>query len=139
MSFQAGFDKNATWTPDTDGGATTLCITGWTVDDGGDIIDVTSTCHAGKQAFIAGIQRMNGTINAFLDSDTLPSAVGIKFGAKGNLLVKAATSSFAIHIIIEKVSYQCEVNGAVKFTFSYKSDALLSSGAITAGSISYPG
>ena len=141
MSFQSGADKGVTWTPDSTGTPVTICITQWSVDDGGDIIDVTSTCHDGKQAFIAGIQRMNGSVTGFIEATNLPSDIGLKFGAKGTLGVRLTTGTpnrgFTIHVIIEKVTVNSAVNGAVNFQFSYKSDALNAAGA-TVTSITYP-
>ena len=139
MSFVAGYNLGVTWTPDTGGGAS-LCVTGWSPSDGGDLVDVTNTCTNAHQAFIAAIKRTSVNVTAFVNSAVVPSSVNIKFGVKGIIALQFGTStSYSIHCIIEKVNYQSTVNGALQYNFDVKSDALNADGSYNTSPITYPG
>lgn len=137
MSFVAGYDKGVTWQPDG-GAAITICITGWTVDDTGDLVEVTNTCSRRWQAFLAAINRGGVNVTAFFDSAQVPSTANIKFGVKGTIGVSTgAATAWSIHCIIEKVNYKSTVNGVVEYNFDVKADSLKTDGTYT-DAITYP-
>lgn len=125
MPFQPGYNKTATFTPDS-GSASVLVVTGWTLKDGGDVLEVTSTVHSGLDAYIAGISRIDGNVTAYVDSSALWNAAnpGILFGAKGTLSPHVGSSTnWIVHVIVAAVNWSSVVNGVVSYNFDYKSDA----------------
>ena len=124
MSFQAGFDKGCTFTPDDGGKGTTLRVTAWNVEDGADAPEVTHTGTNGQQAFVAGITRAAFSISANYDSAETPFTIGIRGGKKGTFTFSTGGPELSMHVIIEKVPYQNAVAGVVSFTAQGKSDAL---------------
>lgn len=131
--FQAGYDKGITWGQDGGAAPAPVNITGWDVDDGGDLVDISHTGTKGRQAFIAALGRGGVNITAFFDSGQVPSSIGIKFGTKGTLTVQNGSSNpWSVHVIIEKVHWSSRVNGAVGYNFDVKSDAIDSTGKVVA-------
>lgn len=126
MAFQAGYNKGATFDLDPAGGPVTLSILGWTVEDGGDVLEITHSESGGNDAYLAGISRMPGNVTANIDAAALPNAAspGIVFGAKGTITLNVGSSSpWSIHIMISKVHWASEVKGLVTYNFDYVSDS----------------
>jgi hypothetical protein len=126
VAFQAGYDKGVTFDLDPAGSPATLQVTGWTVEDGGDVLETTHTGSGGNDAYIAGISRVPGNVTANVDAAALPNAAspGVVFGAKGTLTCAVGGSTpWSIHIMISKVHWASTVNGLVTYNFDYVSDS----------------
>lgn len=135
--IQLGFDKGITWGPDG-GAGVPVNVTGWGVDDGGDLVEVTHTGTGGQQAFLAGIQRCGGNCTFWFDTDNAPTAIGLRFGVKGTITVNTGTGTpWSLHVSIEKVGHRSTVNGAIGVDVAIKSDAINTSGGIV-NSVTYP-
>ncbi len=113
-------------------GGTTLNITGFSLEDGGDLLEITHTGTVARQAFIAGIARGEGNVTANTDSAVLPSAT-MRFGTKGTLTCDiGGATPWSFSIIIAKVHYASTVNGISNYNFDWKSDATTAGGTMTA-------
>ncbi len=135
-----GYDKGITW--QLDGGSVIpFCIVGWDLDDTGDLIEVTSTCTGGGQAFLAGIQRTGVDFQANFDINNIPTkgGTGIRFGAKGTISCQTGASPWAVHVSIASVKWKSTVNGVVSYGLTAKGDALMADGTTVAIVQGYPG
>lgn len=119
MAFVAGKSCPVTWNPVTgDGSYYTLNVTGHDWEEAYQKADVTSTGHAGLEAFIVTI--LGGTGNVRLKHQTTvnpPSAVKVYAGSSGIMrFFVTSTNYIPVPGTILKVNYKSEVQGAVEYS-----------------------
>lgn len=93
-------------------------VTGHSLNDTGDKLDVTNTGHNGKQHLIPGIQRARGNITRIVDGDNIPN---YSFGQK----VVANFSYGEIRLLdsmITSVNWASAVNGTVTVNCDVEQD-----------------
>lgn len=136
--YVPGFSAGVTWTPDG-GGAVPVAVTGWDVDDGGDLSDVSSTLTAGQQGLLACLQRGGGSVSLNFNAAQIPtSGLGIRFGSKGTFTFATGTTNpWICHVSIASVKHKSVVNGVVSLSIDVKTDALTASGSVVQA-MSYP-
>lgn len=112
MPFIPGWSIGATF----DG--TAVCITNGEYDNIVDLLDVTGSCHSGKQALIAGIQRDTISFTMNFNSDATPQAMGISAG--GAHTIAFPSLNISIPCRIERVGWKTVVNGVPTVQVSAK-------------------
>lgn len=126
MPFQAGYDKFTRFKPSFGSNFVIMCVTGHSWSEMIDAIDVTSTCHNGIQALLAGILRGEGNVKANVQSDVLPfNSLGIRAGVNGLLeFYYGYPIPFTAPCMIVKLNHKSAVESKVEYDFDVRLNTL---------------
>lgn len=118
MGAQAGYDKGVYWN------STPVSITGYDDNDERDLVDVTSTIHAGLQALIAAISRPSGNFTMVFDTVYDPAVLGIAGGAFGTITISTGGAPVTRSVRIAKVNRKSAVADAVRVNVDWKASVI---------------
>ena len=114
------------WAKGKDGkavfGGTTICLTGWTLDESGDDADTTGTCTTGKTSIEINTGS-TGNIEGIWDLDAHPTKTppNLNRGATGTLkLYVSPTQFYTFPARIKTMSVTSQVADVIKWVAGFE-------------------
>jgi len=105
------------------------------LEDGGNLIEVTNTRHAGRTAHLAGRAMMKGQCTLSFDLDSKPylATPNIRFGTRGVFRMftsRLGTSYIDVPASIASVSYRSAVESELQWTVSWVENVVQATGLV---------